>query len=78
VLQTLNLPVRTVPVVLVIGSVGLALYLSYALVSLAVLAKYSFGENISGPLIIFAILQFTVLTPLYFVMDKKMTKMKNS
>ena len=75
-LQTLNLPVRTVPVVLVIGSVGLALYLSYALVSLAVLAKYSFGENISGPLIIFALIQFALLAPLYFVMDKKLTDYK--
>jgi len=71
-LQTLNLPVRTVPVVLVIGSVGLALYLSYALVALAVLAKYSLGDNISGPLIVFALFQFAVLAPLYFVMDKKL------
>ena len=72
-LQTLNVPVRTIPVVLALGSVGLAFYLSCALVVLATLSKYSFGEAIAKPLIVFAILQLSILAPIYFWMDKKLT-----
>jgi hypothetical protein len=71
-LQSLNLPVRTVPVVFVLGSVGLAFYLSCALVVLATLAKYSVGGAIAKPLIVFAMLQLAILAPLYFWMDKKL------
>jgi len=77
-LRSLNLPVRTVPVVLVLGSVGLAFYLSCALVVLATLAKYSMGEAIAKPLIVFAVIQLAFLAPLYFIMDKRLTKIKNN
>jgi hypothetical protein len=71
-LRSLNLPVRTIPVVAVLGSVGLTFYVSCALVVLATLAKYSAGEAIAKPLIIFAVLQLATMTPLYFWMDKKL------
>ncbi len=77
-LQTLNIPIRTVPVVLAIGSAALVLYLTYTLLTLATLVKDFFWGPVSALLVILAVLQFVILAPLYFVMAGKLTAINKS